>query len=90
MSYEDAWHNSWGPYTQCCRIEDVDKRLQRLLQLYGQAFNDEWWFYACNRGRGKNIIVKRVPIWQTNKRIDIEKSRVAAPTQTELLPLGRF
>ena len=67
------WRNGWDSYTQTVRIDDVPEKLRRLLEKYGEAFDDDWWFFMCNRGKGKGLFARRVPIWQTSKRMPAEK-----------------
>jgi len=80
--YEEPWRNTWGPYTQVARIDEIDNwKLKRLLLQYGECFDDDWWYYVTTKGKGKGIFVKRAPIWQTNKRIDMEKWKARKDVQ---------
>lgn len=83
--YEPPWRNKrWEPYTQCCRLDEVPNlKLRKLLERYREAFDNQWWYYL-NRG---GFMVMRVPLWQKQKRIDMEKHRAykfLSPGQTTL------
>jgi hypothetical protein len=64
---ESEWLNSPGPYVQY--TYNADPRLVRLIQAFGFAFDDKFWYW-CPLCRGKNSrrvlntsIVKRAPLW---------------------------
>ena len=75
MSYDPPWRNGWEPYTQHARIDELPEKLRLLLERYGECFDDNWWYYMCTRGKGKGLYVRRVPIWQTCKKMPAEKYR---------------
>jgi hypothetical protein len=83
--YEPPWRNKrWELYTQCCRLDEVPNlKLRKLLKIYGTAFDDEWWYYLNRSG----LMAFRVPLWQKQKRIGMEKHKPGVfltPTQTRL------
>ena len=83
MTYEAPWKNSpfrGEPHLQYCTLEELryqSRKLAHLIERYGEAFDDEWWYYF-----NKNMThVKRLPIWQRTKRIDCEKPRRYEPNR---------
>ena len=81
LFYSVTWRNTRDLYTQNARIDEFDLTIPQhrafilLLEKYGECFDAEWWYYLCNRGRGKGLYVRRCPIWQTVKRMPTEKHR---------------
>ncbi len=79
--YDSSWRNTPDMYTQTKRVDEFsmdipqDKALILLLEKYNEAFDQDWYFYLCTRGRGKGLFVRRVPIWQTGKKMPAEKHR---------------
>lgn len=77
--YSDTWRNTPDIYTQTARIDELECNglqghfLVLLLERYGEAFDQDWWYYLCCRGRGKGLFVRRVPIWLTCKKMPTEK-----------------
>jgi hypothetical protein len=77
--YTGTWRNNPDLYGQTARIDELDlsdpqdKALYLLLERYGEAFDQDWWYYFCTRGRGKGLFIRRVPIWQTTKKMPTEK-----------------
>jgi hypothetical protein len=74
VPYEPPWRNyKWALYTQTCRIDELDDwKLVQLLKLYRECFDDGWWYYLSKNG----LFVRRVPLWQKQKRIDMKKWKV--------------
>jgi hypothetical protein len=77
---ESEWLNSPGPYVQY--TYNADPRLVRLIQAFGFAFDDKFWYW-CPLCRGKNSrrvlntsIVKRAPLWTyPTKSVPAEKAQ---------------
>lgn len=69
------WHNSRDLYTQTCRTDELPEKLRLLLERYGEVFDDKWWYFLSSRGKFKGLFARRVPIWQTSKRMPAEKWR---------------
>jgi hypothetical protein len=58
-----------------------EKALYLLLQKHGEAFDESWWYFLCSRGKGKGLFVRRVPIWQTCKKMPAEKYKKPFPVR---------
>jgi hypothetical protein len=69
------WRNSRDLFTQTCRTEDLPEKLRLLLERYGSAFDDKYWYFLSSRGKYKGLFARRVPVWQTSKRMPTGKYR---------------
>ena len=47
-------------------------KLLKLLEIYGQAFDDDWWYWI---GKSKAKYIKRTPVWFRQKRMPAEKPK---------------
>ena len=50
----------------------LNAKLLKLLEKYGTAFDDEWWYFI---GKSKMQIIKRTPVWFSQKRMPTEKPK---------------
>jgi hypothetical protein len=77
MMQKSEWLNNPGPYTQY--THNPDPRLIKLIETYGFAFNDEFWYWipkATRNGKKNQNLVKRAPLWTYPcKSVPAEKSR---------------
>ena len=85
-AYPVPWRNGyaavWEQNLQMCfpdELKDWNPKLHGLLTKYGQAFDDEWWYYLNRKGN----VVKRVPVLRTQKKIFSEKPPKLIPRKFE-------
>jgi len=79
-SYEGPWRNRPRHlYTQYCYLDEAPPKLVKLIQRYGSAFDDEW-FYKLS-GHTRKIVTRR-PLWLSKgeggwyaEKVDHDKSQ---------------
>jgi len=59
--YEGPWRNRIHHlYAQYCYPDEADPKLMKLIDRYGAAFDDEWYYKIC--GRSIKVVTRR-PLW---------------------------
>lgn len=79
--YERGWRNrSYTFYTQFCYQDELELKLKGLLDKYGEAFDDIWYyFYPKKKKPDSRPTAVRRPLWQEKEErfgVTAEKSSV--------------
>jgi len=89
MTYDGAWRNRLRHlYTQYCYLHELnDPKLWKLLEKYGAAFNDTWWYQIA--GRSVKVVLRK-PLWlgrktESSKFAEKRKHRFRDPRQRQLM-----
>jgi len=85
--YIFGWRNrSYTFYTQFCYQDELSPKLRYLLDRYGLAFDDEWfYFYPKKKKPESRAVAVRRPLWQEKEErfgVTAEKSSDLPEKQT--------
>jgi len=85
-----AWRNDrWRMYNQICRIDELPQKLRILIEMYGMAFDDEFWYVLSTKP--PKTTVSKIPLWKPTKYA-YEKHERYKPydsSQTKLVEKGK-
>jgi len=79
-----AWRNDrWRMYHQICRVDELPQKLRILIERYGLAFDDDFWYILSTKE--PKTTVSKIPLWKRDKyKVPTEKYVKLDPFQKKL------